>query len=100
MNGSSNLLILGVKGQDERHLRGALDSPVSTIGRFFWSFRVEARKTCGISSLAPRNRALQRTILGQFLMGVLAVVNSADVAHSSGFAMPTGRNQMLNAGVE
>ena len=27
MNGSSNLLVLGVKGQDERPLRGALDSP-------------------------------------------------------------------------
>jgi hypothetical protein len=28
MNGSSNLPVLGVKGQDERPLRGALDSPV------------------------------------------------------------------------
>jgi len=33
MNGSSNLLVLGVKGQDERPPRGALDSPVSAIGR-------------------------------------------------------------------
>ena len=28
MNGSSNLPVLGVKGQDEHPLRGALDSPV------------------------------------------------------------------------
>jgi len=28
MNGSSNLPVLGVKGQDERPLRGALDTPV------------------------------------------------------------------------